>query len=76
MHKPMQFSFAVTCPTLTAPANGEVGGDSGNNFGDVKRFRCKSGSTLIGETTTKCNISGKWSAKPPTCQSKFRNAAL
>ncbi|XP_071494889.1 sushi, von Willebrand factor type A, EGF and pentraxin domain-containing protein 1-like [Diadema antillarum] len=43
--------------------------DCQNTFGSVCSFQCKQGYRIVGgDTSSRCLVTGKWSATPPTCQ--------
>ena len=60
-------SPAITCPTASSPANGEVTA-TGNTYGSSARYTCNSGYRLVGEAIAVCQLNGRWSSSAPTCQ--------
>ena len=40
------------------------------NYGDVVRYTCQSGLTLIGSASIECSTDGTFKPDPPTCHSK------
>ncbi|XP_019620833.1 PREDICTED: uncharacterized protein LOC109467329 [Branchiostoma belcheri] len=58
----------MTCPLLTAPANGAVIGT--NFYQDVATFTCDTGYDLVGSSTITCQADATWSGAAPTCTRK------
>ena len=58
--------FAVPCPDLTDPENGQV---AVNGFapGDIATYTCNSGYSLSGPETRECQDDSNWSGVVPTC---------
>jgi len=56
---------AAVCPPITPLLNGHMVG--GKHIGEQFWFACKSGFTLIGPSTIKCQVNRTWSDKPPIC---------
>ncbi len=66
---PLSAYVADVCPTLVAPANGDiVQGD--NEFGDNAVYSCNVGFTLTGVRIRTCLNGGQWSGETPTCEGK------
>ena len=60
----------VTCPDLTAPANGQVV-VNGMTPGDTATYSCDMGFELVGVDTVTCEDNGAWSSEPPVCIREF-----
>ncbi|XP_078678345.1 uncharacterized protein LOC144914402, partial [Branchiostoma floridae x Branchiostoma belcheri] len=62
---------ALSCPTLTTPANGALSPTGTHYFQDVVTFTCNQGYGLNGASTVTCqadsNNNLKWSDPVPTC---------
>ncbi|XP_019626211.1 PREDICTED: uncharacterized protein LOC109471363 [Branchiostoma belcheri] len=56
---------AVSCPTLTAPANGYLYG--ANLYRMSVTFHCNSGYVRNGSLVTTCQADGTWTNAAPTC---------
>ena len=54
---------AVTCPTLSDPANGMV-----VLTGMMATYSCNDGFILVGNGVLNCRPPGSWDKSPPTCQ--------
>ncbi|KAM4808468.1 sushi, von Willebrand factor type A, EGF and pentraxin domain-containing protein 1 [Rhinophrynus dorsalis] len=59
---------AVSCDKAPVPNNGVIVG-SNFTFGEMVKFRCNEGYTLIGNEETACLANGTWSHGPPSCES-------
>jgi hypothetical protein len=61
-------SAALTCPTLSAPANGWIDRTTGTP-GDVASYSCRSGYYLVGAGPGRtCGADGQWSGLAPSCE--------
>ena len=58
---------AVSCGTLTNPANGQVTHTTGM-FGQTATYSCDTGYNLVGDSNRSCQATGVWSGSTPTCQ--------
>ncbi len=71
-HPPPYFCsdyVADVCPTLVAPANGNVS-QGANEYGDTAVYSCNTGFTLIGVRIRTCLDGGQWSGNAPVCEGK------
>ena len=67
----------MPCPPLPTPFNGTVLVSEMKEIGTFKAtFTCNRGFNLIGDSELLCEMEGKWSNRPPTCQSKRNNNTL
>ncbi|XP_032923850.1 P-selectin isoform X6 [Catharus ustulatus] len=62
---------AVTCPVLSAPAQGELNcshlhGDFA--FGSTCAFSCQKGFALVGSESRECTAMGTWTGDTPHCE--------
>ena len=57
---------AVSCGTLTNPANGQVSYNAGM-FGQIATYSCDLGYNLVGDSNRTCQATGVWSGSTPTC---------
>ncbi|XP_032923849.1 P-selectin isoform X5 [Catharus ustulatus] len=62
---------AITCPVLSAPAQGELNcshlhGDF--TFGSLCAFSCQKGFALVGSDSLKCTAMGTWTGDAPRCE--------
>ncbi|XP_003387839.1 PREDICTED: sushi, von Willebrand factor type A, EGF and pentraxin domain-containing protein 1-like isoform X2 [Amphimedon queenslandica] len=57
------------CPRLTAPENGELR-YIGSGFGELVRYSCFPGYTLVGAVSRTCKSDGQWSGAAPICRPK------
>ena len=57
----------ITCPTMTAPINGQVSFPSGFGVGGKAVFGCNPGHILSDNRTAKCTVAGSWDITPPSC---------
>ena len=72
-------SLAIYCPRLTVPKYGSVnytiskyGSIKGYyGLGSVSKYSCKYGYKLVGISTRRCLISGRWGGKTPICKRNF-----
>ena len=55
------------CVNPGKPANGRRIGDK-FNFGDVVKFDCSTGFSLVGSQKRKCQKDGNWTGIPATCE--------
>ncbi|XP_064382155.1 sushi, von Willebrand factor type A, EGF and pentraxin domain-containing protein 1-like isoform X4 [Halichondria panicea] len=60
----------ITCPDLIDPRYGDVD-VTGNTPGSKATYTCDRGFTLVGSSTAKCQLNGKWSSVPPVCKPIF-----
>jgi len=60
------FITLATCPTITAPTNGQCQSCNGI-AGQLILFTCDDQYTLIGSHNITCLSNGHWSAPTPTC---------
>ena len=69
------FSAAITCPTLSAPANGNEPQCSLTAYGTSCTFTCQAGFALSDSTALVCGegtgTAGEWSGPEPTCDGKY-----
>ena len=65
------FHTAVLCPSLSAPANGQVVVSS-RSPGSQASYSCNTGFVLQGATTRVCQNEGFWSDQEPQCVGKSR----
>jgi CUB/sushi domain-containing protein len=59
----------IFCPDLDDPQNGDVDVDGPQRPGQIARYSCDGGFTLIGSNTRKCSSNGVWSGRAPICRS-------
>ena len=59
----------MVCDTIEAPTNGQKQGDV-FTFGSTVNFTCNDGFIMNGESSITCLANRRWSALPPTCDSK------
>ena len=64
-------SAESSCGQPDSPNNGRVDTSAGTSFGDVARYLCIEGYTLIGLNETTCQADGQWNGSVPTCESKI-----
>ena len=64
----MPFFVGVSCGLPVIPTNGRVDTSAGTSFGDVARYSCDEGYTLIGQNETTCQADGRWNGSVPTCE--------
>ena len=69
----MVYSAGDSCGQPDRPTNGRVDTSAGTSFGDVARYLCIEGYTLIGLNETTCQADGRWNGSVPTCESKILN---
>ena len=69
----LSIPIAVSCGEPDSPTNGSVDTSAGTSFGDVARYSCDEGYTLIGQNETTCQDDGQWNGSVPTCESKILN---
>ncbi len=67
----MPFSAGVSCDLPGIPSNGRVDTSAGTSLGDVARYSCDKGYTLIGLNETTCQADGQWNGSVPTCESEI-----
>ena len=67
----MFVSAGDSCGQPDSPTNGRVDTSAGTSFGDVARYSCNKGYTLIGLNETTCQADGRWNGSVPTCESKI-----
>ncbi|XP_078687161.1 uncharacterized protein LOC144919463 isoform X16 [Branchiostoma floridae x Branchiostoma belcheri] len=58
---------AVTCPTLTNPANGVLSPSGANSYQNTVTLTCDAGYQSSGVSTITCQADRSWSAAIPTC---------
>ncbi|XP_019626709.1 PREDICTED: sushi, von Willebrand factor type A, EGF and pentraxin domain-containing protein 1-like [Branchiostoma belcheri] len=58
---------AVTCPTLTNPANGVLSPSGSNSYQNTVTLTCDAGYQSSGVSTITCQADRSWSAAIPTC---------
>ncbi|XP_078686058.1 uncharacterized protein LOC144918846 isoform X2 [Branchiostoma floridae x Branchiostoma belcheri] len=59
---------AITCPPLTAPANGNMTStDHSNTYQDEVQFTCDAGFIVEGAAVVRCRADGRWTSMLPTC---------
>ena len=61
-------ALVVSCGQPARPTNGSVDTSAGTSFGDVARYSCDGGYTLIGLNETTCQADGLWNGSVPTCE--------
>ena len=65
------YYIAVSCPSLSDPANGtmicSLGDDGSSTFQDTCNFTCTAGYKLSGSSTRTCQSNGSWSNNEPVC---------
>ena len=65
---------AITCPALSAPANGNAPScTDSNNYGSVCTFTCNAGFGIVGSSTSTCDgdgssTTGSFNSTAPTCE--------
>ncbi|XP_066271289.1 sushi, von Willebrand factor type A, EGF and pentraxin domain-containing protein 1-like [Branchiostoma lanceolatum] len=59
---------AVTCPTLTAPANGVLNPAGENSYPNTVTLTCDTGYATNGATTFTCQADRTWNFPIPTCR--------
>ncbi|XP_062353562.1 P-selectin-like isoform X2 [Cinclus cinclus] len=62
---------AITCPVLSAPAQGEINCSHlhGNfTFGSTCAFSCQTGFALVGSESLECTAMGTWTGDTPQCE--------
>lgn len=73
----LYFSTAITCPAISAPANGQVSFATDTtapyDFATVATYTCDTGYGLAGDAIRSCggdmsNTTGVWSGAAPTCE--------
>ena len=69
----MVYSAGDSCGQPDRPTNGRVDTSAGTSFGDVARYSCDEGYTLIGLNETTCQADGLWNGSVPSCESKILN---
>jgi len=57
----------ITCPTMTAPINGQVNFPSGFGVGGEAVFGCNPGYILSDDRTATCTVAGTWDIVRPSC---------
>ncbi len=62
----MDTSVPVTCPALSAPANGSISAPSLAE-GATATYACDTGYVLVGQAMPTCESTGAWSDDPATC---------
>ena len=67
----MLFSAGDSCGQPDAPSNSRVDTSAGTSLGDVARYSCDEGYTLIGQNETTCQDDGQWNGSVPTCESEI-----
>jgi hypothetical protein len=60
-------AMRVSCPALTAPANGSTDRTSGS-LGDVVSYACEDGFVLVGSSERACGADGAWTGAAPSCE--------
>ncbi|XP_078371653.1 sushi, von Willebrand factor type A, EGF and pentraxin domain-containing protein 1-like [Oculina patagonica] len=58
---------ALTCPSLSNPANGNVALSSGLALGSTATYTCNNGYRASFAATRYCQADGQWSGGTPTC---------
>jgi hypothetical protein len=66
---------AITCPSLTSPANGTVSTAGGRDFGDTATYSCSQGYKIQSSAQRTCQEQG-WSGTAPTCIATCGNGVL
>ena len=61
------FFFALSCPSLSSPANGNVVLSSGLVMGSTATYTCNNGYKATYTTTRYCQADGQWSGGEPSC---------
>ncbi|KAI1286866.1 Sushi, von Willebrand factor type A, EGF and pentraxin domain-containing protein 1 [Halotydeus destructor] len=65
---PFPYCQSISCPTLTAPANGQLSGVCGpGQVGATCNVACNAGYRLSGSQTATCGSNGQWSNPLATC---------
>ena len=67
----MLFSAGDSCGQPDSPTNGRVNTSAGTSFGDVARYSCDEGYTLIGLNETTCQDDRRWNGSVPICESEL-----
>jgi hypothetical protein len=60
----------ITCPQFNV-SEYLVASDGKRLVGEIAKFTCKKGTTLIGNDTRTCLPNGRWSGKYPVCKRKY-----
>ena len=66
----MSISVGVSCGQPASPSNGRVDTSAGTSFGDVVRYACDKGYTLIGVVERTCQADKRWNGNTPKCESE------
>ena len=64
-------SVIISCGQLVNQSNGHVDTSAGTSFGDVARYSCDTGYTLIGPAGRTCQADGQWNGSVPTYESEI-----
>ena len=59
--------IAEPCPELESPQNGTVTVEE-LLYPNEATYECSDGFNLVGNATSKCQISGEWTEEAPTCE--------
>ena len=62
--------FLSDCLSLPNPENGNVNTVGGTTYGEVARYYCNVGYSLVGMAERACEADGRWSGTPPVCKIK------
>ena len=63
--------LVITCRNQQPPINGAMTCSDSNKFRSRCRFTCNQNYTIRGSDYITCGITGRWSERTPSCESKF-----
>lgn len=61
---------SVVCPTPENPKNGKATYTT-LAYNSVVSYECRYGYTLVGESSSRCGASAKWSGTVPSCKGTY-----
>ena len=56
---------------MADPVNGQVNHTAGTTFRQTATYSCKTGYSLVGDSTHTCQATGIWSGSAPTCEGVY-----